>query len=495
MRSPLYNWEIEVKQKNDELKLEFLELYSEKLDLNNRFITLSEKIDIKEGYDLKDELLDEIIDNSNELFIKKNESKFLNEFYNQLNSNKELIDDEKRIEFHYKYSYNYHDYYESLKMDELIDKHNKRIILNEEYLFKQELHSLKKIITSEEKHILKSKYINFDNYRSIDEIIDRYNRMYIAKYQDDVLSEFYDDLNKFTVPLNNGDIEEFKNKFNRNGENYFEKLGLDYLIKQFNKKKYKEQYKEVFVCLRQRYGSHSSPIPTSVNDYLISKFPNYDWDELIRNYNKQYFNNASKSNITEHGVYYLKEYIRKNDWGTSDSYKVEISKQILDYKDHVPDAITNFTNDIIKFVEFFANYGLDKNDKKIYLVSIPSSTKTRDNNSSIKQTIKIIENKYKKGLLNFHKGCEREIIDLSALLIRKEDINPAHLSKKRPTYNDHRRTIGFNQKIIGDYENNVFLILDDITTSGIIMNVCTDILVKNGINKNKICKLAIARTV
>ena len=42
--------------------------------------------------------------------------------------------------------------------------------------------------------------------------------------------------------------------------------------------------------------------------------------------------------------------------------------------------------------------------------------------------------------------------------------------------------------------NPEVLILDDITTTGTIMNACGDILLNNNIEKNKIYKLAIAAT-
>lgn len=43
-------------------------------------------------------------------------------------------------------------------------------------------------------------------------------------------------------------------------------------------------------------------------------------------------------------------------------------------------------------------------------------------------------------------------------------------------------------------ENMAFVLLDDISTRGIIMKVCSDILVKHGVNRKNIYKLAIFAT-
>lgn len=439
---PLYDWEIEIKEDNEKLKKEFVSSYSSKLNLNNRFITPFERIDIKEEYDLKNELLDEIIDESNEAYIKKNEPIFLNQFINELNSCDKFIDDKSRVDFHYKYTTDYNDYYESLKLDKYIDDHNNEIF----------------------------------------------------ESQKEILYEFEQDLNKFTRPIFNEDIKKFKTKYNKNGHDYFNELGMYDLIKKFNDKFYKKQFDKAFNILIEKYGPCNSPIPDSELNYLESQYPEFYWEGIIEQYNKDYFIKKSQSNLSENDVYFLTEYIRRDDWDIVNSHKVKISKEILNYKKGVPYVVIEYTDRIIKFIEFFANYGLERNYDKIFLISIPSSTKKRNANSSMKKSIDIIENKYRKGLLKFKRGREREIINCNDLLIRSEDVNPAHLSHKRPTYKDHIRTISFNENINIDLSNGVFFLLDDITTSGIIMNACTDILVKNGIERNEVYKFAIAKT-
>lgn len=440
---PLYDWEIEIKEDNNKLKKEFLNSHSSKLNLNNRFITLFERIDIKEEYDLKDEILDEIIDESNEAFIKKNEPFFLNRFLNELSSYDFFIDDKSRVEFHHRYTSDYNDYYESLKFDEYINHHNAQIF----------------------------------------------------ERQKEILDEFKQDINEFDQPIVREDIEKFKTKYVRDSHDYFNELGMYELIKKFNDKFYKKQFNEAYNILLEEYGPCNYPIPDSKIDNLKSQYPQFYWEGIVESYNHEYFIKKTQSNISENDVYYLTEYIRKDDWRIVDSNKVKISKEILKYKDGVPDIVIKYTDRIIKFIEFFANYGLEKNFDKIFLISIPSSTKKRNENSSMKKSIGSIVDKYQKGLLKFNKGCEREIIDCNDLLIRSEDINPAHLSYDRPRYGDHIRTISFNENKDIELNNAIFFLLDDITTSGNIMDACTDILIKNGIERSDVCKFAIAKTV
>ena len=442
MKKPLYDWEIEVNQEKDKLKNEFLRLYSNELNLNSRYIGLSERSDIKERYDLNDELIDEIIDESNQIYVNKYNEKFLNDFLNKLDSYDSLIDDKTREELHDTYNTEYNDYFKTLGMNNYINEHNNRIIENQ-------------------KEILKS------------------------------LSH---DLEKYNRPINHDEIKNFKNKCANEDDEFL--LKIKTIINNFNDRFIEEQFNDALNILRKDHGDYDLAVSDSEKAYLKVEYPDFYWDELIDKYHKEYFRNKSKSNITEHNVYYQKEYVRKDDWGRASSNQVRISKRILDYKDDNFDfVIDEFTGDMIKFIEFFSNFGLDSNFDKLYLIPIPSSTRERDKNSSMKKSINIIENKFQEGLLNFNENHEIEIVNGNGYLIRYIDIPPAHLSDKRPTYNDHIRTIKFNGKNISNSINSAFLLMDDITTSGTIMKACENILVKNGIYRDNIYKFAIGRTV
>ena len=272
-------------------------------------------------------------------------------------------------------------------------------------------------------------------------------------------------------------------------------MDLYVLIEKHNERYYNKQYDSALRFLTDKYDHYYSPVPVSEKNYIRDKFPEVSCDELVEDYNRHYFERKLRSKITKNKVYYLNDYIRQGDWRDSNPYKVQISNQILKYKNCDPEALNKFTGQIIEFIEFFANYGLDGKYEKIILVPIPSSTHERDKKSAMKKSIRIIENEYKNGRVNFNEGREREIINYNGLLIRTEDIKAAHLSNTRPTYNDHMRTISFNKNKAADFNNCAFILLDDITTEGKIMRACTDILIKNNIEKESIFRLAIGATV
>ena len=92
--------------------------------------------------------------------------------------------------------------------------------------------------------------------------------------------------------------------------------------------------------------------------------------------------------------------------------------------------------------------------------------------------------------------CKQEIIYFNNALVRIEDVNASHLNTdNKPEYEDHLRTIRFMDDEKYNFKDSIFILMDDITTRGTIMNACGDILIKNKIEKDKIYKLAIAETV
>ena len=74
------------------------------------------------------------------------------------------------------------------------------------------------------------------------------------------------------------------------------------------------------------------------------------------------------------------------------------------------------------------------------------------------------------------------------------DVNSAHNEGPRPEYIDHINSISFNDDCIFG-EDTAFILIDDITTTGTIMDACEDILIENNIDNNTIYKLAISKTV
>ena len=222
-------------------------------------------------------------------------------------------------------------------------------------------------------------------------------------------------------------------------------------------------------------------------------------NELISEFESNDNCNVNKQNnyrLSKHNVYNLYNYIPEEKRKYYDFEDVQISDEILKYKNGSLTLIKKFSSDLIDFIQYISNDVLDSQIKKICLVPIPSSTKNRNIFSSMKKTIRLIEKVDSHELIKFGDGCERKIINLNELLIRTTDVNTAHkINSPRPSYEDHINSIEFNKDIIDDLEGCTFILLDDITTTGTIMDACEDILCNNGIEKQNIYKFALAETV
>ena len=412
---------------------QFKNNYSKLLDLilnkNQIFFT---KDDILENYR-------EIIDVANENLINNKKKIILNEFRNEINSNVDFIDENKRLFFKSKFNRDYFSYYDNLGFDKEIDK---------------------------------------------------FNSNFIEKRKKEIYIEFHNDLKSFDKIITEEDIEKFKLKYVEYGFDFFTFLNMEKEIIEFNEKFYKKQINEAFNILRTNYSNLNSIISREILLELKLNYPNIDWDIIVQKYNRQFYKKKFESHKTTDGVYYLHDYIRKDDWEFSNPDQVKISKQILNYKNGINKAVVHFTNELIGFIEEFVEYELQSNIKKIFLVSIPSSTWARDKNSPMKKTIKIIVDKSEKSLINLTN--HQEIINLSDLLYRKIDITASHI--KRQSYETHIKTIELNKSNLNDADDGVYIIMDDITTTGNVMDACTDILIKNGIDSERIYKVVIAAT-
>ena len=208
------------------------------------------------------------------------------------------------------------------------------------------------------------------------------------------------------------------------------------------------------------------------------------------------------------GVYYLFDYIPTGkSWqkirSRYDTETKRLTKRIHNYKDY---DINNpnkyiidfnyFTRELMKAIAEFSNDVLNDRISKIALFSVPSSTVKRDKSATIRESINIIEKYYKTGKLENDFGCKKEIINCGDLLTRIYDVNTSHdPEKRRPSYIEHKKSIKCCDNDILRRSDVAFLILDDITTRGTIMNACEDILIDNGAKKENIYKFAIAKTV
>lgn len=181
---------------------------------------------------------------------------------------------------------------------------------------------------------------------------------------------------------------------------------------------------------------------------------------------------------------------RKRDYYDADS--VEMSEKIIDYKNGEDEAIEFFTSELMEAISYLSNNVMESYVENLALVPVPPSKV--DKYSPIKQSIHQIKRWFEDGITESKFGCEKNIFNYSNLLTRISDVNTAHKEWPRPTYQEHLNSIKCSKNNLSrDYMT--FILLDDITTTGITMNACKRILLDHGANKRFIYKLAIGGTV
>lgn len=195
---------------------------------------------------------------------------------------------------------------------------------------------------------------------------------------------------------------------------------------------------------------------------------------------------------SEYNVYYLYDYIpeKKRDNYSRDS--VEISERIIDFKNFDDDALEFFSNKIMEAIAYLSNNVMPNYVENLALVGVPPSKVNK--NSPIKKSIFQIKEWFENGITERKFNCEKNIYNYSNLLTRISDVNTAHKEWPRPTFDEHLNSIKCSKNNLSrDYMT--FILLDDITTTGITMNACKRILLNHGANYKFIYKLAIGGTV
>ena len=193
---------------------------------------------------------------------------------------------------------------------------------------------------------------------------------------------------------------------------------------------------------------------------------------------------------TEDGIYYLHDYVpmrRRKNYSDED---IEISEKVIDYKNGNQQAFNQFTTEIAKVISSISE---EVTKKYIGLVAIPPSK--ADKESTVHQSIHSIKEAYEQGYMRSLFGCKKKIYDYSHLLQRDYDIRSSCRSYgNRPDYEEQKASISCIRNRLYLY-HTAFILIDDVTTSGTIMDVCEDILIENGMDEDHIYRLAIAKTV
>lgn len=191
---------------------------------------------------------------------------------------------------------------------------------------------------------------------------------------------------------------------------------------------------------------------------------------------------------SDEDIYYLHNYIPVDKRSNANLNDKKLSVKVLNYKYNRKPEMRIFTRELMKAISFISNNIIEDNQVKLALVSIPPSEV--DKWSAIQESINKIENFYIEGTMWEKFNCKNEIINCN-ILKRISNVNPAHLEGPRPKYEEHIGSISCDSDL-SDCEA-IFILIDDITTRGVIMEACEDILRENG--AVKIYKLAISKTV
>lgn len=178
-----------------------------------------------------------------------------------------------------------------------------------------------------------------------------------------------------------------------------------------------------------------------------------------------------------------------------DSETLELSSKINEYKEYFKHR-EFFTEEIIRGIVHIADEFISE-DMKIGLVALPSSTVKRDNNSSIRKSLKLIGDMHNQGIIESDYGCKNEIINCGWLLYRSKNVKNSHNcdGDERPTKREHLSTIECDKDKLNKFSDIVFILVDDITTKGTIMAACEEKLTQNGIYSMNIHKFALFKTV
>ena len=228
--------------------------------------------------------------------------------------------------------------------------------------------------------------------------------------------------------------------------------------------------------------THNKLLPEQVIDSIVD-LDMEDIESVSKNIKKQF------------GVYYLYDYYKDRKSENEDIWAYK------DYNKESPEKSKEFyyfTNELMKSIGELSNEVIGPGINKLALVAVPSSTIERNKFSTMKESINEIERWQAEGRTQTDFNCKMEIINCGDLLKRVSDVTTAHLSKysskSRPSYVEHINSIECEVDDVLEMDDAAFIILDDISTRGTIMNACEDILIKNGVKKENIYKFAIYKT-
>ena len=196
--------------------------------------------------------------------------------------------------------------------------------------------------------------------------------------------------------------------------------------------------------------------------------------------------------LSIHDVYYFHDYVPKYRWDDwDDADEVDLSRQILNYKDFRASAMNRFNRELAEAIVMLSNTKLDSRFEKLVLVNVPPSKVGKK--SPIKKSISRIVGMYEKDITENKFNKIKKVYDGGGLLIRSKDVPTSHAGKRAYDW-QHELSIICERDFCDVSGNVAFLLLDDITTTGTVMEVCKNLLIDYGVEEDSIYMLAIAQT-
>lgn len=187
-------------------------------------------------------------------------------------------------------------------------------------------------------------------------------------------------------------------------------------------------------------------------------------------------------------TYFIHSYIPKKY--VNEHAESKDSQRILALKDNYSYAIDYYAGRIETFISNYSTV-----NEKIALVAIPSS-KVNKKSCIIKCLNVIFGGEQTKGNIDY-KGNYRKLYYYAELLRRNKDLKKAaHQVNgfERPDEDDHINTIWCSEVEVKSLLEATIFLIDDVTTTGSILNACTKILINKGINPDNIVRLAMGKT-
>ena len=213
----------------------------------------------------------------------------------------------------------------------------------------------------------------------------------------------------------------------------------------------------------------------TVKDYLYNKLG----DAVYRDSEYYWWINDCSFMWTHDKVYYYTDYVKSAFWRYRDESEVEDSKLILAAKDGNEDAIDCVADKLLDGIDEL----IEKYVRTDYLIIAPlPSSKVNKKSSMFEVASRLKENCSFQGY-----------IYVLNILSRYYDMPTAHESRVRPEYDEQKDSIMCMYPALCD-ENYSCILLDDITTTGTMMDVCKDILIENGMPEENIIRVAFAKT-